>query len=47
MRDINEAFAELGHLCALHMDAEKPLTKLGVIQEAVNIITSLEQRVRG
>ena len=47
VRDINEAFVELGHLCSLHMDSQKPLTKLGIIQEAVNVITVLEQRVRG
>lgn len=38
---------ELGHLCSIHMDEQKPLTKLAIIQEAVNVITNLEQRVRG
>jgi transcription factor E2-alpha len=47
VRDINEAFVELGHLCSIHMDSQKPLTKLGIIQEAVNVISYLEQRVRG
>ena len=47
VKDINEAFQELGHMCTLHLAPDKPLTKLGVIQEAVNIIMNLETKVRG
>ena len=47
VRDINEAFKELGRMVTVHMKGEKPATKLNVLQEAVNIITDLEQEVRG
>ena len=47
VRDINEAFNELGRMVTVHMNGEKPATKLNVLQEAVNIITDLEQEVRG
>ena len=47
MRDINDAFKELDRMVALHMQPEKPQTKLGVLQQAVNLITTLEQQVRG
>ena len=47
VRDINGAFKELGHMVTLHAGNGQPLTKLGVLQQAVNIITQLEQQVRG
>ncbi|KAI0237614.1 Transcription factor 12 [Lamellibrachia satsuma] len=46
VRDINEAFKELGRMCSIHLEAEKPQTKLTILQQAVNIITNLEQQVR-
>lgn len=47
VRDINEAFKELGRMVTLHVALDKPQTKLGVLQQAVTLITSLEQQVRG
>lgn len=47
VRDINEAFKELGRMCQLHLSNEKPQTKLIVLQQAVNVILNLEQQVRG
>lgn len=47
VRDINEAFKELGRMCQLHMSNEKPQTKLIILQQAVNVILNLEQQVRG
>ncbi|TNN78106.1 Transcription factor E2-alpha [Liparis tanakae] len=47
VRDINEAFKELGRMCQLHLSHEKPQTKLIVLQQAVNVILNLEQQVRG
>lgn len=34
-------------MCSLHMRNDKPVTKLGILQQAVNLITTLEQQVRG
>ena len=47
VKDINEAIKELGEMVSLHTTSQQPLTKLAVLQEAVNIITMLEKRVRG
>ncbi|XP_060941079.1 transcription factor 3a isoform X1 [Limanda limanda] len=46
VRDINEAFKELGRMCQLHLSYEKQQTKLIVLQQAVNVIVNLEQQVR-
>ncbi|XP_046350330.1 transcription factor 4-like isoform X3 [Haliotis rufescens] len=46
VRDINEAFKELGQMVTLHCSSSQPLTKLMILQQAVNVITSLEQQVR-
>ncbi|XP_012944953.1 transcription factor 12 [Aplysia californica] len=46
VRDINEAFKELGQMVTLHCNSSQPLTKLMVLQQAVNVITSLEGQVR-
>jgi hypothetical protein len=34
-------------MCSLHLSNDKPMTKLTILQEAVNVITALEQQVRG
>lgn len=47
VRDINDAFKELGQMVALHSGTSQPLTKLMILQHAVNVITSLEHQVRG
>jgi len=47
VRDINDAFSELGRMVALHMVLDRPLTKLSVLQHAVTLITKLERQVRG
>ncbi|XP_065063748.1 transcription factor 12-like isoform X3 [Rhopilema esculentum] len=55
VRDINEAFKELGRMCSLHLKTEKPQTKVSsvhpqtklmVIHQAVSVIQSLEGQVR-
>ncbi|XP_014729471.1 PREDICTED: transcription factor 12 isoform X6 [Sturnus vulgaris] len=46
VRDINEAFKELGRMCQLHLKSEKPQTKLLILHQAVAVILSLEQQVR-
>lgn len=47
VRDINEAFKELGRMCQTHLQTDKPQTKLNVLQQAVSIIQNLEKNVRG
>ncbi|XP_043990875.1 transcription factor 3a isoform X4 [Gambusia affinis] len=46
VRDINEAFKELGRMCQLHLSYEKPQTKLIILQQAITVILNLEQQVR-
>lgn len=47
IRDINEALKELGRMCMAHLKTDKPQTKLGILNMAVEVITTLEQQVRG
>jgi len=46
IRDINEALKELGRICMTHMKSDKPQTKLGILNVAVDVIINLEQQVR-
>lgn len=46
IRDNNEALKELGRICSTHMKSDKPMTKLGIMNHAVDLIISLEQQVR-
>ncbi|XP_035209247.1 transcription factor 12-like isoform X4 [Stegodyphus dumicola] len=46
VRDINEAFKELGRMCMVHLKADKAQTKLNILHQAVDVITNLEQQVR-
>lgn len=48
VRDINDAIRELGQMVAMHTGASSStFTKLTVLQEAVRVITDLENRLRG
>ncbi|XP_058584483.1 transcription factor E2-alpha isoform X5 [Neofelis nebulosa] len=47
VRDINEAFKELGRMCQLHLNSEKPQTKLLILHQAVSVILNLEQQYGG
>lgn len=47
VRDINEAFKELGKMCSQHNKLDKSQTKLIILQQAVDVITDLERQVRG
>jgi len=47
VRDINDAFHELGRMCSMHLGNEKLQTKLTILQQAVDVITSIEQQVQG
>ena len=46
IKDINEALKELGRICSAHQKSDKPMTKLGILNNAVDVIVSLEQQVR-
>jgi len=46
VRDINEAFKELGRMVTIHLKCDKAQTKLNILHQAVDVITSLEQQVR-
>ncbi|XP_047224181.1 transcription factor 3a isoform X1 [Girardinichthys multiradiatus] len=46
VRDINEAFRELGRMCQVHLQSDKAQTKLIILQQAVQVILSLEKQVR-
>lgn len=46
IRDINEALKELGRICMSHLKSDKPQTKLGILNLAVDVIMNLEQQVR-
>lgn len=47
VRDINEAFKELGKMVQIHMNNDKPQTKLTILHHAVQVILGLEHEVRG
>ncbi|XP_065841711.1 helix-loop-helix protein hlh-2-like isoform X3 [Oscarella lobularis] len=44
VKDINEAFKELGRMCAMHLEADKAQTKLNILHQAVAVITNLENQ---
>ncbi|GBO27880.1 Protein daughterless, partial [Araneus ventricosus] len=46
VRDINEAFKELGRMCMMHLKTERALTKLNILYQAVEVISTLENQVR-
>lgn len=46
IRDINEALKELGRICSTHQKSDKPMTKLGILNNAVDVIMALEHQVR-
>ena len=46
IKDINDALKELGRICSSHQKSDKPMTKLGILNNAVDVIMSLEQQVR-
>lgn len=46
IRDINEALKELGRMCQAHLKQDKQQTKLGILNQAVEVIMSLEHQVR-
>ena len=47
IRDINDALKELGRMCMQHLKSDKPQTKLGILNMAVDVIMNLESQVRG
>lgn len=46
VKDINDAFKELGTMCAQHMSADRNRTKLMILHDAVEVITHLEKAVK-
>ncbi|CAA3019321.1 transcription factor E2-alpha isoform X1 [Olea europaea subsp. europaea] len=46
VKDINDAFKELGTMCAQHMSADRNRTKLMILHDAVEVITHLERAVK-
>ncbi|KAM6920407.1 transcription factor 3a isoform 2-T2 [Lycodopsis pacificus] len=46
VRDINEAFRDLGRMVQVHMQSDKAQTKLIILQQAVQVIMGLEKQVR-
>ena len=46
VKDINDAFKELGTMCMKHMASDKTRTKLTILHDAVEIITHLERSVK-
>ncbi|GFS52469.1 transcription factor 12 [Trichonephila inaurata madagascariensis] len=46
VRDINEAFKELGRMCAHHLNIERASTKLNILYQAVDVINNLEAQVK-
>lgn len=47
VRDINEAFRELGRMVQVHLRGDKAQTKLIILQQASQVIMGLEKQVRG
>jgi len=47
VKDINDAIKELGQMIAAHTGSGQPMTRLMIVQEAVTVITALEQQLRG
>ncbi|XP_068593777.1 transcription factor 3a isoform X4 [Cebidichthys violaceus] len=46
VRDINEAFRDLGRMVQVHLQTDKAQTKLIILQQAVQVIMGLEKQVR-
>ncbi|KAL0627664.1 Transcription factor E2-alpha, partial [Plecturocebus cupreus] len=46
MRNINEAFWELGRMCQMHLKSDRAQAKLLILQQAVQVILGLEQQVQ-
>jgi len=47
VKDINDAIKELGQMISAHTGSSQPMTRLMIVQEAVTVITALEQQLRG
>lgn len=46
VKDINEAIKELGQMISIHTGCRQPMTRLMIVQEAVNVITNLEMKLK-